>query len=267
MAVHINPRIATDDLIQCIDFSSPRCLPLGFAGTLSGSQTSASTAQTFYDLSPRKNHLIAQNGVSWNGTTATITDTAGYFRGSSGGSNFGWATDPGNGIDQSESTICFELAYNSTDDGYLLSRAWNGSGQYNYGIYPGGFFFFAGATSSSMSVSGFVNNGINTHIVVWANHSQIGYYVNGGTAANAFGVATGAQGAQNHGITNGGTPSSGYSVGGLQWGTLYPYGHGWGGTEGFTNKATYHFVRVYRRKLTDNEVLQNFLATRNRLGI
>lgn len=281
MSVHFNPRIVTTDLVQAIDFGVPRCLPAGHAGTIpnvpgtvSGSQNSGTGTNIFYDLSGRRsesnwssgsntNYTIAQNGVSWNGTTASITDIAGYFRSTTSGANYGWATDPGNGTDQSESSVTIEMAFVTSDDGYLSCRAWNGSGQYNYGIYPNGFFFFAGATSSSMSAP-WTNNGVVWHIAVWANETQIGYYVNGGNLSNATGAT---QASQSHGISNGGTPSSGYSVGGTQWGTLYPYGHGWGGNEGFTNRATYHFVRWYRRKLTDSEVYANFLATRNRLGL
>ena len=54
---------------------------------------------------------------------------------------------------------------------------------------------------------------------------------------------------------------------GTLFGSLYPYGEGWGGNTGFSVAGKYYVGRIYNRVLSATEVKQNFNATRGRYGI
>lgn len=254
MAVHYGSRIITSDLLTAIDFASRRSTE----GT--GTSTQGGSGILLNDLSGLGNFFTAVNNLTLTATHADNTAANnGYFQ-SNSANIYKWGTDTSNG--NNNPSLTFEIAFRTSDgSGLVISRPWNGAGQYNYGASVSGWNVTAGSGSSAINYPVSLNDNVNKHLVVWANHQQIGYYINGGTAAG------GLQGAQNHGISNQNGASSGDANLPLAIGTLYPYGGNWSGIDGHHIKGIYHFFRVYKRTLTDNEVLQNFLATRNRLGL
>ena len=151
--------------------------------------------------------------------------------------------------------VTIELWIKTSDtDGFYISRPWNGSGEYNYYGYNGGFYVTSGGNGASVGTTGFADNNWH-HVVYWISPTQMGFYLDGGNAAST-----------NHGLT-GNTPTYGDANLSLNIMTLYPYGEGWGGNTGFSISGNIGLVRVYNKVLTANEVTQNYNATRQRFGV
>jgi hypothetical protein len=93
-------------------------------------------------------------------------------------------------------------------------------------------------------------------MVWWMNATQYGVYKNG----QVYVAAT------NHGLSGGGG-SAGTGAFGTLFGSLYPYGEGWGGEPGFSIAGKYYVGRIYNKVLTATEVQQNFNAQRGRYGL
>lgn len=152
--------------------------------------------------------------------------------------------------------LTIELIFKSSDTGgFLVSRPWNGSGQYNYYMTDSGFALHSNASAASFGYSS-ICTGANVHMVWWMNESQFGVYKNG----EVYVAAT------NHGLSGHGG-SSGTNAFGTLFGSLYPYGQGWGGNTGFSVAGKYYVGRIYNRVLSEPEVKQNFNATRGRYGL
>lgn len=170
------------------------------------------------------------------------------------GGNYWNAWSP-NGVN-GNSALSVELVFNSSDTGgFLVSRPWNGNGQYNYTMYNTGFGIHANASANSVSYSS-ICTGQTTHMVWWMNDTQFGVYRNGEVLVAAT----------NHGLTVGGG-SSGTNDFGTLFGSLYPYGSGWGGFDGFSINGKFYLARIYNKVLSANEVRQNFSVSRQRYGI
>lgn len=190
-------------------------------------------------------------GILTTNTTSSYIQIAGF----TSNNDNAWTADNTIG----SNTICFELwVKNSDDSGWILSKPWNGGGQYNMTITIGAWTVMVGNnTSSTINFASLLNNGIWRQIVVWANSTQIGYYLDGGLYL----------GSQNHGLT-GGVGSSGNATLPLILMTLYPYGQGATIPAGFTifpgNVAMF---RKYNRVLTVSEVLQNYNALKSRFNL
>lgn len=159
-----------------------------------------------------------------------------------------------NGVD-GNSAMTLELIFKSSDSGYIISRPWNGSGQYNYTIQPGSFSLHSNTSGNSVNFTS-ISTGANVHMVYWMNATQFGVYKNG----QVYVAAT------NHGLTGSGGSVSTNAFGTLI-GSLYPYGVGWGGSTGFSVSGDYYIFRMYNRVLTAAEVTQNFNATKGRFGL
>jgi hypothetical protein len=163
-----------------------------------------------------------------------------------------WNAWSPNGVN-GNSSLSIELIFNSIDTGGLLvSRPWNGSGQYNYTMYDNGFGLHSNAAGASLGYSS-ICTGQTTHMVWWMNATQYGVYKNG----QVYVAAT------NHGLSGGGG-SAGSAAFGTLFGSLYPYGEGWGGEPGFSISGKYYLARIYNRVLTPAEVQQNFNALAER---
>lgn len=154
------------------------------------------------------------------------------------------------------STMTIEMWVKSTDEsGVYFTKPWNGSGQYNIFLFPNSFFLFAGSTSTDISFARNLSNNTWTHIVCWANSTQMGYYINGGQFSDS----------KNHGIT-GAAPSSGNANIPAGIFTLYPYGS-WGGNTGFSIQGNMGTCKVYNRVLSADEVGQAFRTQKSRFGL
>ena len=170
------------------------------------------------------------------------------------GDNY-WNAWSQNGVN-GNSELTIELIFNSSDTGgYIISRPWNGSGQYNYTMYNTGFGLHIGSSSAAIGYSN-ICTGTTVHMVYWMSATQYGVYRNGEVYVSA----------QNHGLTGGGA-SSGTNNFGTLFGSLYPYGQGWGGNTGFSINGKFYHAKIYNRVLTANEIKQNFNATRGRYGV
>ena len=163
--------------------------------------------------------------------------------------NFAWTPSS---IGLNNMTI--DLWLKSSDStGYILSKPWNGNGEYNYYLYFNGFFINTGNQSNAFNFST-VTTGNWINLVILVSTTQWGAYING-----VQNVAL-----TNHGITNN-TPTNGNAQLQLTLMTLYPYGGG--GNAGFSTQGNIGSFRIYNRVLSASEVLQNYNATKGRFGL
>jgi hypothetical protein len=163
--------------------------------------------------------------------------------------NFAW-TPSSIGINN----MTIDLWLKSGDStGYILSKPWNGSGEYNYYLYFNGFFINTGNQSNAFNFST-VTTGNWINLVILVSTTQWGAYING-----VQNVAL-----TNHGITNN-TPTYGNTQTQLTLMTLYPYGGG--GNPTFSVQGNVGSLRIYNKVLTATEILQNYNATKTRFGI
>jgi type I restriction-modification system DNA methylase subunit len=79
------------------------------------------------------------------------------------------------------------------------------------------------------------------------NPTQYGVYRNGQTYVAAT----------NHGLSGSGGSAGTIDFGTL-FGSLYPYGSGWGGEPGFSINGKFYQAKIYNRVLSAAEVQQNF---------
>lgn len=255
MAVNYGPKIVTTDLRTAVDFGSRRSAP-------TGTGVQGTTTIEIQDLSG--------NNERWN-TANNVVITDDYLDNTSpqhngyvyhiGNTNLmKWATDPN--LSAFQVVQHHEVIIRSSDTGgRILSRAWNGSGQYNYGLSNGGWDIACDGGSASISISPGICDGNIHHVAVGMTGREIYYYVDGGTACGGY------QGTANHGIGNGRAPSAGdANLRGII-GTLYAYGTNWNGINGHQCAGEYYAYRMYTRRLTDDEVAQNFYAAKYRFGI
>ncbi|VVB57863.1 Right handed beta helix region [Candidatus Anstonella stagnisolia] len=134
-----------------------------------------------------------------------------------------------------------------TDGGYIISKPWNGLGQYNYQFYSYGSrtiqVTLLGATSFSSSTTSALPAGQWSHIVfsVEGSSKTVKIYVNGNLSVQ-----------NTHSITNW-TPSSGNTNINLAIGTLYPYGV-WAGNSVFSFNGTIDEPMFFNRVLSAQEV-------------
>jgi hypothetical protein len=241
MAGTIAPNIVTDGLVLYLDAANTKSYP--------GSGT------TWSDLSRNGYNGTLTNGPlytsSSNGTVA-LDGLNDYVAISGGGTNntHAWTSDGSVG-----SSILFMEIWVKTNDssGRIISKPWNGLGQYNMVVSSNGFSLL-GNTSTFISFSNIANNTWR-HLNVWATSNQIGYVIDG-TISNS----------QSHSVV-GGIPSSGNSNLTLLLGSLYDYGSGWGGVDAFSMGGEIAIFRKYNRILSPTEILQNYNATKTRYGL
>ena len=247
MAFGNGPRIVSDGLVFALDAADRNSYP-GSGNTWNNIAGGGYTA-TFVNGISYTSSL--NQGILATNTTSSYIEIAG----STSNNDNAWTADNTIG----SNTVCFEVWIKTTDgSGWILSKPWNGAGQYNMTITNGAWtVMVATNTSSTINFANAINNNIWRQIVVWANSTQIGYYLDGGLHS----------GSQNHGLT-GGVGSSGNATLPLILMTLYPYGQGASIPDGFTifpgNVAIF---KKYNRVLTASEVLQNYNAQKSRFGL
>lgn len=216
-----------------------------------------SNSQIFTDLVTNGTNTIEPfnlNATSYSSDKTCITlDGINQYLYTNGSTYWNaWSPDGTYG----NSALTIELIFNSSDTGgFIISRPWNGSGQYNYYMTDGGFALHSNASGASLGYSS-ICTGSPVHMVWWMNSTQFGVYKNG----EVYVAGT------NHGLSGHGG-SAGTNGFGTLFGSLYPYGEGWGGNTGFSVAGKYYVGRIYNRVLTAAEVKQNFNATRGRYGL
>ena len=218
--------------------------------TTSGTFTPAG-ANTLHDLSGNGYSGAITNGPTYNasnGGSLVFTGTSTQINTSLMGT---WVPD--GSVGYSTMTIDIWVKLTSTA-GWIYTRPFNGSGQYNVWITPAYFWINAISGASQINFARNIYDGTWTNITCWANSTQMGYYINGGQYS----------GSQAHGIT-GGVPSAGNYVNSSLMSWLYAYGAGDTHTDcAAGNLSSFKF---YSRVLTAAEVKQNFNAHRGRYGI
>jgi hypothetical protein len=214
------------------------------------------TGSTWYDRSGNGYNGTLTNGPTFNslnGGSIVFDGVNDYVTLSGGGTNniHAWTADGSIG----SSILCIELWVKTSDTvGRLISKPWNGSGQYNISVTPTGFSLLAGTSGTTSATVGFSIADGNTHqLVVWATSTQLGYYTDGGLNQNII----------SHNIT-GGVTSVGNANLPLGIGSLYFYGDGWIGNSSFSINGNFSIFKKYNRVLTAQEVLQNYNATKSR---
>ena len=140
----------------------------------------------------------------------------------------------------------------------IISRPWNGNGEYNYWIeyYQGGVTFCTGVLYSSFACVGAPRKptvGAWNHIVATANSSTLKIFLNGAE-----------ENSKKYNVTNW-MPSYGDENVALSIGTLYPYWAGWTGNPGFSFKGEIDEVVMFNRLLSPTEVLDFYKRGATRL--
>ncbi|MDO9542637.1 MAG: LamG-like jellyroll fold domain-containing protein [Kiritimatiellia bacterium] len=150
-------------------------------------------------------------------------------------------------------TLCAWIKRNAseTDSGYIISKPWNGSGQYNYCLYrtSGGRIIFRldGSTAVELATDTTVSAGVWHHIAATVNSAgEMRIYIDGVEKKSGF-----------HNITDW-TPSGGDVNLPLAIGTLYPYAQGWSGNTGFSFDGMIDETTIYNRALSAPEIQQLF---------
>jgi hypothetical protein len=210
---------------------------------------------TMGDLSGNNSSISLFNGYTFNsGNEGSISFDGVGGMGIINGSGNALAWSPNGSIGNSTMTI--EMWVRSTDtEGVYFTKPWNGSGQYNIFLFHNSFYLFAGSVSNDIGFARSLSNNTWTHIVCWANSTEMGYYINGGEF----------RGSKSHGIT-GAAPSSGHATVPVGVFTLYPYGS-WGGNTGFSINGSMGACKVYNRVLSADEAGQAFRTQKARFGL
>lgn len=224
------------------------------------------TGSTWNDLSGKQNNstLVRTSFITGSGPEAAISFITGsmYVAATNTSAalvNNQFAWDPSGSLGSSAITI--EMWFKSFQNTgcYLLSKPWNGSGDYNYNIQLFGSSSFSMFLKLSNAASRTINNvpitdGTWKQFVYWISPTQAGYYINGTQYSDTF----------THNVT-GSIPSLGNANLALALMTLYPYPGG--ANPSFSVTGSLANVKFYNRQLTQAEVVQNFNAYRTRYGI
>jgi len=151
--------------------------------------------------------------------------------------------------------MTWELCFKTTDTGgQIISKPWNGSGQYNISFNPGGLGLYDGS-SYSTSFATSMADGQWHHVIITVNRTIVTIYKDGVQILN-----------QSHNM-NGTGPTVANNSLSLAIGTLYPYGQGWGGIAGHAIAGKYGIFRLYDYYMQEVEALSNFESIRARYGL
>ena len=229
----------TDALILHLDAANKR----SYSGT--------GTAWT--DLSGNGNGCTLFNGPSYSATNNGLFSFDGTNDMGVAPSSFKWSANGSVGYQ----TMTIDMWVNSSDTaGKIISKPWNGNGEYNFWIDPAHFLLGVTSGSAQINFARNVCNGTWTNIVCWMGANNFGYYINGNEYV----------GSAAHGLTGGVTASGDGNVNCALM-TLYPYGDAWGGNASFSTLGNLATCKMYSRVLSQSEVLKNYNALRGRFGV
>ena len=225
------------------------------------------TGSTWRDLSGRQNNggLVSASFTTGSGPETAISLTTGSMyvaavTTSAALINNQFAWDPSGSLGSGAITVEMWFKSSQNISGRLLSKPWNGSGEYNYIVtVTSTSSFQLNCQLASGNFQTIVNNvpvtdGNWKQVILWINPTQIGYYVNGTQYSGSF----------THNLS-GSIPSLGNANLALALMTLYPYPVG--ANPIFSLTGSLANVKFYNRQLTQAEVVQNFNAYRTRYGI
>ena len=237
MATHYNSRIARSGLMLQLDAGNTKRYP--------------GRGTTWSDISGQSNTCTLVDGPTYSNGTISFDGTANRGHVSSPSGKFSWTPDT-----TFNQAYTFDIWVKTSDtSGYILSKPWNGAGQYNYRVSANSFNIESGATIDSILLPASVSSGAWVNVVCWVNAANMGYYVNSTTSSSKAHVCTGN------------IPSGGNINGEVCLMSLYPYSSGWAGNTAFSIVGNLASVRIYNKVLTAAEVDQNFNAMRWRFNV
>lgn len=230
MALHFNPRTPLDGLEILWDPADINCTP--------------DSGSTFYNIMNPSKIWNAYNSPTWDQNGV-------IFDGSNDMIVYGHNDDYQKLYYGAQRTITVSFRrISELGSGRIISRPWNGSGQYNYG------FTYQYQNNDA--------NYVNISLLGESNQSY-GYNVTDLTLDDThvitlvfglYNVKIFCDGVlrttQSHGITTTTNQYGDFNT--LTIGTLYPYGT-WSGNEGFSFGGKVYHVSVYSRELSDDEVV------------
>lgn len=249
MSSKYGPKIVTDGLIFHLDASDVK----SYAGT--GDVYTDLTGSGYYGKIVNGSSFLTDNyGIfSFDGTNDHI-----QIYGTPNNSPFCWTADNSVGSD----IFFWEFWIKTTDTaGTILSKAWNGNGRYNIGVGVGSFQLTVNNSSTSdgdtvkyHTYNRTIANGEWTHLVVWADSTNMGSYINAGNENTT---------AHNH---TGGV--SYYGNGNIRMciASLLPYSP-WAGNTAWSVECKIGSIKRYNRVLSQKEIQQNYNATKGRFGL
>lgn len=210
---------------------------------------------TWYDLSGLDRDGTIYNGASYSadGGGSFVFDGLNDYIGLVSPSDR-WAWTPGG--DSGLWAASFEVWVKTSDgSGWIVSKPWNGSGEYNYSAKPDRWEDRIGAQVHTTSFTS-IANGQWRHLVYIIDKTQKKMYIDG--------VQYGAT--VNHNITNT-VPDHGNSNTALALMTLYPYGDSYYWeypTHAINGSLAY--VKIFDRVLTSEEIVSSYNLTKSRYG-
>jgi phage-related protein len=211
------------------------------------------TGNTVYDLSGSVNTGTLKNGavfVSKNRGAFSFDGVDDYIAVSSPSDKFAW--NPTSSL--ALNNISIEIWVKTTDTvGRIFSKPWNGNGGYNYGVNGNGFQVDSGTSSYTLACTSFAT-GNWEHFVYIVTQTQVSVYRRGVLDA----------GPANHGL-NEGLPVNNTNLN-LAIMTLFPYEGSFDFPDHAINGELGAF-RFYNRALTQQEIITNFNAGRDRFKI
>lgn len=259
MATNYNPKIVKDGLTTYYDFANSKC----YSGT----------GTNIYDMSKAQQNAVIINGALYSSDNNGIINFDGindYVGTSTSTTSRLYSAWTLNGVYGYPTQKSIEVWFKTSDSaGLIVSRPWNGAGRYNYRLAPNFFDIVVGGsggpnTSDQSKTINFTNKADG-------NWHQCVFFMDKTNHGVSFdGNATFIQ--QTHDFTSGSGAYGGYS----NYGdgnlptcimTLYPYGGSWGGATSYSVSGSVSIFRQYNRVLTQDEIKQNFEATRGRFGI
>lgn len=140
----------------------------------------------------------------------------------------------------------------SDDQSYLISKPWNGSGQYNYRILLSStdslILYLLGASGWSTQISNFSTREEWTHLGITFSEGskEVKIYRNGELIQTST-----------HNISDW-TPASGNSNISLCVASLYPYSAGWIGNTAYSFEGSMDEIKFYDSTLSPEEMLQDY---------
>lgn len=242
MGVYSGPTIKRDSMYLCIDADNIKSYP--------------ESGNTIFDLGPNYANGTLTQGNSIGVGPYYDANGSIYFDGNndhitiaSPNSLLAWSPT-GNTFN----SISLEIVVKTTDtSGMIISKPWNGNGEYNYYVEHNNFQIRIGATYNKGFTS--IATGNWVHFIGVITPTQVGVYINGNLDSSF----------SNHNITQN-DPSFGNDNYNLTLMTLFPYSAPFNyPTHAIQGNVA--LFRFYNTELTANEAKKNFYALKSRFGL
>ena len=210
-------------------------------------EVNSTTSDNALDYSGYGNNGSEMNGLTWNATSGLGSTGAYDFDGSNDYIEVPSATElKYTGGDMTLSAWVYVNSSDS-DGGYILSKAWNGGGQYNYYLKYNNLrqitFQIFGDSTYLISTTEAITADAWHYVVASVNTAKdMSIYFDGDLKKS-----------ETHTIT-GWTPSGGDGNLKVTIGTLYPYGEGWGGNSTFTMNGSLDEVQIFNQALSPQQI-------------